>query len=370
MIKLSLLVHCAMLVVLAASTACLAQPVHAVVLAEDRRLISVTVTVLDPDGAPVSDVVVQVVSRNGGNEGPTGLAGAVTLTLEASPTQDDHILVRVCEGKWARNASVEQQDLYNQSYAALLEAYAFPNWRAYPITPTGSSYSIEFDVLSAVNVSGTLRDAITGDPVTLAACGVLKQSSGGFTSEAGGVFEVRAIRDSAATLVFNLPDSNEIRFLEVSAQNLTADINLGDITIALPQSNASAAISLTSVAPKLLDPRTFSRLDRHITLFDSNAERVYTFYLNEDGSKFVNVPWDPDLPNPRFAAGTYYLAPGPFSLEAALALRRALLDGKHTLLQTAGVPVLTVGSGAQGTVVFDPAAANAAILSVADQPSP
>lgn len=369
MIKLSILLHCAMLVVLAASNACLAQPVQ-VVLAEDRRLISVTVAVEDPDGDPVSDVVVQVISRNGGNEGPTGPAGTITLTLEASPTQDDHILVRLCDGKWARSASDEQKDLYNQSYAALLEAYAFPNWRAYPITPTGSSYSIEFDVLSAVNVSGTLRDAVTGDPVTLAACGVLKQSSGGFTSEAGGVFEVRAIRDSAAMLVFNLPNSNEVRFVEVSAQDLNADINLGDLMVALPQSDASAEISLASELPDLLDPRTFSRLDRHVTLIDSNAERVYTFYLSEDGSKFVNVPWDPDMPDPRFAAGSYYLAPGVFSLDVALTLRRALLDGKHALLQAAGVPVLTVGSGAQATVVFDPAAANAAILSVANQPSP
>jgi len=369
MMKLSTLACSGMLVVLIAATACLAQPAQ-VVLAEDRRLISVTVVVEDPDGDPVSDVVVQVISRNGGNEGPTGPAGTVTLTLEASPTQDDHILVRLCEGRWARNASDEQKSLYDQAYEALRDTHAFPNWREYPITTTGSSYSIEFDVLSAVNVSGTLRDAATGDHIAWAACAVLEQSSGGFTSEAGGVFEVKAIRDSAALLVFSLPNSNEIRFFEVSAQDLDADVNLGDILVAMPQSDASAEISLAPELPEILDPRTFGRLDRHITLIDSGAERVYTFYLSKDGSKFVNVPWDPDMPDPIFAAGTYYLAPGTFSLDVALALRKSLLDGKHTLLQAAGVPVLTVGSGAQATVVFDPAAANSAILRVANQPFP
>lgn len=73
MTKLPLLVRCAMLAALATSNACLAQPVQAV-LAEDRREISVAVLVQDPDGDPVSDVVVQTISRNSGNEGATGPA--------------------------------------------------------------------------------------------------------------------------------------------------------------------------------------------------------------------------------------------------------------------------------------------------------
>lgn len=347
-----------------------AQPGQAVVLAEDRRLISVTVTVLDPNGDPVSGVVTQVLSRNGGNEGPTGPAGTVTLTLEASPTHDDHILVRLCEGYWAVSLPDAQKDLFNENFEALRNAYAFPDWRSYPITANGSSFSVQFDVLEAVNLSGTLRDAITGDPITFAPCGLSRQNSAGFTGEANGDFQLKAIRGSPAWLVFNLPSTNEIRLVDIPSQSLDVDLNLGDVVVAGPQSDASAEILLASALPDLLDPETFNRLDGKITLIDSEAERIYSFYVSSDRTKFVNVPWDPDMPNPRFAAGSYYLAPGAFSLESATALRRALLDGKHTLLQSAGVPVLTVGSGGQATINFDVAAANAAILSVANQPSP
>lgn len=369
MMKLPLLVRCAMLAALAASNACLAQPVQAV-LAEDRREISVAVLVQDPDGDPVSDVVVQVVSRNGGNEGPTGPFGTVTLTLEASPTQDDHILVRLCEGYWVLSLPDEQKEFFNDKFQALRDVYAFPDWRKFPITAHGSSFAVQFSVLPSVKLLGTLRDATTGDPITFAACGVLRQNSAGFTDNVSGDFELKAIRDSAALLVFNLPNTNEIRILEVAAHDLDVDLNLGNVAVEPPQADASAVISLASEMPDLLDPETFNRLDGQNTLIDSDAERIYTFFVSEDMSKFVNVPWDPDMPDPRFAAGSYYLAPGAFSLGAAMALRRALLEGKQTQLQAAGVPVLTVGSGAQATVAFDAAAANAAILSVADQPSP
>lgn len=368
MTNLSTFLYCAMLVALSAAGVAGAEPQS--VLAKDRRAIRVSVVVLEPGGDTVSNVVVQVISRNGGNEGPTGPAGTVTLTLEASPSQDDRILVRICDGSWARGASDEQRDLYTETYNSLRQNYAFPDWRAYLVASDDEDISIEYEVLPAVEVSGTLRDTATGAPVPLAVCGVLRQSSLGFTGEAGGNFNVNAVRGSASLLVFGLPHSNEVRFVELSADSLDVDLDLGEILVALPEGDASAEILLVSEMPGLRDSGTPARLDRHVTMIDVDAERVYTFRISQDRSKFVNVLWDPSMPDPKFAAGTYYLAPGPFSLDAALTLRRAILDGRHAELQAAGVPVLHVDSGAQATITFDPAATNTAIFSVVNRPLP
>ena len=327
--------------------------------AQDARVITVHVTVIEPDGDPINNAPIYLYTNNG-----IGFIrlGETSTTLAASPTEDTVLCASLWDSKWSNLPDAELQSIKDR-YNELLGQYVFLDNYSVPLNATDTEYSITISALERIEISGRFVDA-AGQPIQGVVGAVVPYMSE-FRSDHNGTFIATAAIGRTAVLQFVDPtdESNQIFVLRQAPQHTGQSRNIGDVVIeSLPTDSAVNVLFATNQAA--YNPSDLNDLKENVTLIRDDGSTIFGYPTNREQTKAVEATWRVDDLPPQIAAGTYYVVAGSVGTDAARALLRSIEDGRQTLLDAAGVPKVTAVPGQTASITINAMDSFNAALSV------
>lgn len=293
-----------------------------VAMANAERLVKFQIALRRADGAPIAGAIVTLIAKGAQANGRTDGQGRCDLSTGLA-TDETRVAVKTTGGP-LKNGQFEVDDMVRRVYWIDVPAGA-------------DSVKSEIALERAVSVSGRVV-ARDGD-VPHSTVGVMN-SANVCRVDKEGRFRIPVLKDAKAEL-FIVTHGVPVALL--SLDNAAADIDFGEVRLALIDGSSSVGIRLDQA--EKVDHR-IENFGAGVSLISSTASVVLTFVL-KDG---LAVASNATGALPRVASGTYYITPGLFGNSASLRVLAAVREGRIADLDKAGVPKVTAAPQAEATV--------------------
>lgn len=254
----------------------------------------------------------------------------------------------------------------NARYRQLCDQFAFPAAQVAALAPDATEIQLSLVATHAVRVRGVLRDH-AGAPVKGGGVLVAKTHSLAI-SAADGTFECRGIPKGKAGTLLVMGKGTRVWFFHLTAAQLAAHLDLGDLSLAAVPDTASVRMSwpghrrMTSAE---MDP-----VGDEMTLIRADGTVMYSFDVSpQDGS--IGGGDTTVLPGKveKICPGVYYAAPGIAGCAPSLKLLELIRSGRIAEIDATSVPKQTMIADQSIDWTIDLAAALAAIEGIPVQPS-
>jgi hypothetical protein len=328
----------------ASAAASPAQPSH-------KHTVSVTVHVVDQDGAAIEHVPL-VATENGavisGRAHETDASGTCVLEVTAS----DHAgeIVVMCDRPEAAYAPSDSQVPTVVSFRSLIRTRSFKRWYAVATTGLESSSSLTIVVPQAVAVKGKVL-LPEGCP------GIVFARGEGLSwgAAAAGAFELGGVPPGQTSTIFIQAECGDAVLSVPVAVPADADLaatrSLPDVKWPSPTEPSRPVCIKVHHAESL--GVLYGPLTDSVSLVSLDGSRLYSFALNRATGVAESIA---DISRerfdekegalPRVAPGTYYVTVGDFISGGADLLYFAVKNGRGAQLDAAHVPTITVSASA------------------------
>jgi|GEM_PF-2841417 len=327
------------------------------------RPVTITIDVQSHAGDMLVNVPLQILTKYGIVFGATDVNGQAVLHVNASPDQDLTAVIKIHDGSWHPELSDDDRFYYQGRFNELMDSYAFSSRYIVNLDPAVDQYSFTLHAFERVKITGRFINANSGEPLWLVNGGLIPYAPV-FTTRDDGLFEISTQKDHWAELFFGIPDTHQLKFIEIAPGQVQGDLDLGDIPLIGAVEDSQLAIDFLYPDVVIIDKLYLSTSKAFVTLINGDASVVLAYFTNESHTAAVNEPWDTTGLPPQVPAGTYYLAVGFYGENSVRVLRLALLNGRKLLLDAAGVAKVTVPENGQASITIDAQANIDAIMLV------
>lgn len=325
----------------------------------DVQEVAVTITVQKPDGTPLEQAPIALLTKAQGRFAFTNANGVASFTI-AKVGDEEHIMAFMSSGMWF--TPPDDRSTAIDRYHELRKIYAFK--RQYYVPTVGDGpYSLTIQAAEAVTLTARLVNA--GGAPMLGWIGSEDTVSHEFASpENDGEFSLGGVtKGQDAVLWYSAGDTSQVHRLVLGGMLLQGDINLGSIVVNNTPLNAIVSVTNSNYEQMFLKDKV--DLAQDMTLIERSSLDMFVFYVARGtGEVRQHVPEDVPPADLRITAGEYFVVPGNLLDLPSRATYAALLAGKAQDLEDAGVPLINLQPGQNPHVTIDAKAAVEAIMQV------
>ncbi|MBN8644102.1 MAG: hypothetical protein J0L61_02545 [Planctomycetes bacterium] len=323
-----------------------------------------TVLVKAPDGSPIPDAPVRLVSGFNLQVQMTDQQGIAAFEFQRTPI--GFVLGAGLTPGYFAPVSPELQIHADARYEVLRQQYAFPTRTARQVGPDETSAHFEIAAKPAISVTGRLVDA-AGGPYFNRGFAAVTYSHSITKLLPDAPFVCRGVPKSQAGRLVIAPAGSQIWVIDLTAAQLSADFDLGNVVVAPAPPTAGARLN-SSFTAALFDAK-WKVIHLSALLVRSDGQVVYNLTVHED-TRAMGPGLEPLDPGYRtaLAPGTYYIAPGDIGSTVADKLLTLVRANRQVELDASNVPKFTAVEGQTVDFTLDPAAAKAIIEAIPEQP--
>lgn len=323
-----------------------------------------TVLVKAPDGSPIPDAPVRLVSGFNFQVQMTDQQGIATFEFQRTPI--GFVLGAVFTPGYFAPVSPEEQIHADARYDTLRVQYAFPAEIARFVGQEETSAHFEIAAKPAISVTGQLVDS-SGNPFLTKGFAAVTGCHSITKLLPGGTFVCRGVPKNQAGRLVIATGMGRAWVIDLTASHLSADFDVGNVNVTPAPATAGARLNASSSA--VMFDAKWKVIHLSALLVRSDGQVVYNLTVHEDtramgpGLEVLSTGYRTSL-----APGTYYVAPGDIGSTVADKLLTLVRTNRQAELDASNVPKFTAVEGKTVDFTLDPAAAKAIIEAIPEQP--